>query len=45
MAGNWPESVPLIDQLFDGVPEEERQRIVCDNAREFFKLDQRVLVS
>jgi hypothetical protein len=37
-AGNWPHSRKLIDQMFAGVPEEERWRMTTGNAVEFFHL-------
>jgi predicted TIM-barrel fold metal-dependent hydrolase len=34
----YPDSLKVIEQNFKGVPEEEKRRMVCDNAREFFYL-------
>ena len=39
-ASDWPESKRLIRQDFDGVPERERQLMLCDNAVRFFHLDE-----
>lgn len=36
--GDWPNSRKVIDEMFAGVPDEERERIVCRNAVEFFHL-------
>ncbi|HUR71023.1 MAG TPA: amidohydrolase family protein, partial [Candidatus Limnocylindrales bacterium] len=36
---DWPDSLKIIDKNFAGVPQEERRRMVCDNAVEFFRLD------
>lgn len=38
-AGDWPHSLELLDELFEGAPAEERYRMTCGNAREFFHLD------
>lgn len=38
-AGNWPHSRDKIEELMKGVPGEERQRMLVDNAAEFFHLD------
>jgi predicted TIM-barrel fold metal-dependent hydrolase len=35
---DWPESLKIIERNFSGVPEEERRRMVCANAMEFFHL-------
>ncbi len=35
---DWPDSLKIIDKNFAGVPEEERYRMVCGNAVEFFRL-------
>ncbi|MPZ15232.1 MAG: amidohydrolase family protein [Chloroflexi bacterium] len=36
--GDWPESREIIDEIMDGVPEDERYRVVAGNASEFFHL-------
>jgi predicted TIM-barrel fold metal-dependent hydrolase len=35
---DWPESLKIIDKNFAGVPEDEKHRMVCGNAVEFFHL-------
>jgi predicted TIM-barrel fold metal-dependent hydrolase len=35
----WPNSRPLIDEIYADVPEAERRRIWAENAVEFFRLD------
>lgn len=35
---DWPYSRRVIDNLFTGVPEAERHKIVCDNAVQFWRL-------
>jgi len=35
----WPHSMSLIDNMFDGVPHEETVKMVCQNAIDFFHLD------
>jgi predicted TIM-barrel fold metal-dependent hydrolase len=35
---DWPESLRIIDKNFAGVPEDEKHRMVCGNAVEFFHL-------
>lgn len=35
---DWPESLKIIDKNFVGVPDDERERMVCGNAVEFFRL-------
>jgi len=35
---DWPDSLKIIDKNFADVPEEERYRMVCGNAVEFFRL-------
>ena len=35
---DWPESLKIIDKNFAGVPEDEKHRMVCANAVEFFHL-------
>ncbi len=37
--GDWPNSRKVLDELFAGVPDDERYRITCANAIEFFHLD------
>ena len=37
--GDWPHSHDVIAETFAGVPDDERQRMVCDNAVGFFHLD------
>jgi uncharacterized protein len=37
---DWPESLSVIERNFAGVPEDEKQRMVCGNAVEFFHLAQ-----
>lgn len=37
--GDWPHSLKMIDELFAGVPEEERYQIVAGNAIQFFHLE------
>jgi predicted TIM-barrel fold metal-dependent hydrolase len=37
-ATDWPRSHELIDRLLDGVPDDERRRIVGGNATEFYQL-------
>lgn len=36
---DWPYSRRVVDQLFAECAEEERRKIVCDNARRFWNLD------
>ena len=36
---DWPYSRRLIEEMFLGVPNEERRRILCDNAVELYRLD------
>ncbi len=38
-AGNWPHSRKLIEEMFAGVPEEERHRMLVGNSVEFFHLE------
>jgi predicted TIM-barrel fold metal-dependent hydrolase len=40
-ASDWPESREQIDTVFDGVPEDERRAMVCDNCLEFYGLGRR----
>jgi len=35
---DWPESLKIIDRNFAGVPDDERSKMVCANAVEFFRL-------
>jgi predicted TIM-barrel fold metal-dependent hydrolase len=35
---DWPESLRIIDNNFTGLPEEEKHKMVCGNAVEFFNL-------
>lgn len=37
---DWPESLKIIGRNFAGVPEEEKHKMVCGNAVEFFRLSQ-----
>jgi predicted TIM-barrel fold metal-dependent hydrolase len=36
---DWPESMTVVERNFAGVPEEEKHKMVCRNAVEFFHLD------
>ncbi len=36
---DWPDSLGVIERNFAGVPEEEKYKMVCGNAVEFFHLD------
>ncbi len=38
-ATDWPYSREAIDSMFDGVPEDERYRMLAGNAADFFRLD------
>ncbi len=38
-AGDWPNSRRIIDEIFVGVPDEERHRMLAGNAVEFFRLN------
>jgi predicted TIM-barrel fold metal-dependent hydrolase len=38
-AGDWPNSKRVIDDTFAGVAEDEKQKILADNAVEFFHLN------
>jgi predicted TIM-barrel fold metal-dependent hydrolase len=38
-AGDWPNSRRIIEDMFSGVPTDEKQRILVDNAVEFFHLN------
>jgi len=35
---DWPESLKIIDKNFAGVPDQEKRKMVCGNAVEFFRL-------
>lgn len=37
--GDWPHSLQIIEEMFAGVPEDERRQIVAGNAIRFFQLD------
>ncbi|HEY7553964.1 MAG TPA: amidohydrolase family protein [Candidatus Binatia bacterium] len=37
-AGDWPHSKQVIEDIFSGVPEDERQKILVDNAVNYFHL-------
>ncbi len=37
-AGDWPDSIPLIEEMFDGVPEEEARLMLGGNCARFYKL-------
>jgi predicted TIM-barrel fold metal-dependent hydrolase len=37
-AGDWPNSRRVIDDLFSGVPPDEKQKMLVDNAVNFFHL-------
>jgi predicted TIM-barrel fold metal-dependent hydrolase len=36
---DWPNSRKVIEEQFAGIPDDERRRIVCDNAVRYFHLD------
>jgi predicted TIM-barrel fold metal-dependent hydrolase len=36
---DWPESLKIIDKNFAGVPDQEKSKMVCGNAVEFFRLE------
>lgn len=38
VATDWPHSMALVEKMFAGVPAEERRRMTCDNAVEFYRL-------
>jgi predicted TIM-barrel fold metal-dependent hydrolase len=38
-AGNWPNSREILDEMFAGVSQEERERLLSGNAVEFFHLE------
>jgi len=38
-AGDWPNSRRVIEDMFSGVPQDERQKILVDNAVEYFHLN------
>ena len=35
----WPNSRPIIDEIYADVPEDEKRKIWADNAVQYFKLD------
>ena len=35
---DWPDSLKIIDKNFAGVPEEDKHKMICGNAMEFFRL-------
>jgi predicted TIM-barrel fold metal-dependent hydrolase len=37
-AGDWPDSIPLIEEMFEGVPEEEARLMLGGNCARFYKL-------
>ncbi len=39
-AGNWPHSLEILDEMFAGVSAEDKSRLTCRNAIEFFHLDE-----
>lgn len=39
---DWPHSLDILDEIFAGVPEEEKYKMVCGNIIEFFHLENRV---
>ncbi len=39
-AGDWPNNQPFIDEMFAGVPEDEKYAMLAGNAVKFFHLDQ-----
>ncbi len=41
-AGDWPHSQKVVDDMFAGVPDAERQKMVARNAVEYFKLESAV---
>ena len=36
---DWPESLKIIEKNFAGVPDQEKTKMVCQNAVEFFRLE------
>ncbi len=40
--GDWPNSKGVIEEIFEGVPADERYQMVAGNAVEFFHLDNEV---
>jgi predicted TIM-barrel fold metal-dependent hydrolase len=38
VATDWPESRRVIEDLFAGVPEDEKRAMICENAARFYKL-------
>jgi uncharacterized protein len=41
---DWPNSRQILDEMFAGVPDDERSQITCGNAVEFFHLDAQRMV-
>jgi predicted TIM-barrel fold metal-dependent hydrolase len=41
---DWPDSRKIIEEQFAGIPEDERRKMLCENAYRYFRLD-RELVS
>jgi predicted TIM-barrel fold metal-dependent hydrolase len=39
VATDWPNSLELVEKMFRDVPADERRKMVCDNAVEFYHLD------
>ncbi|MBM2812616.1 MAG: Amidohydrolase [Chloroflexi bacterium] len=39
-AGDWPNSMEVVDEIFDGTPADERYKMLAGNAIEFFRLSQ-----
>lgn len=35
---SWPDSQDLIERAFDGIPDDEKRRIICDNAVRIWRL-------
>jgi uncharacterized protein len=38
-AGNWPHSLEVINEMFAGASETDRQKVICGNAQAFFHLE------
>jgi predicted TIM-barrel fold metal-dependent hydrolase len=38
-AGNWPNSREILDEMFAGIPSEEKGQLLCGNAVQFFHLE------
>jgi predicted TIM-barrel fold metal-dependent hydrolase len=36
---DWPNSRRIIEQEFEGIPDDERRAIICDNAVRYFRMD------